>query len=248
MYRVEDYPQIRGNYFLTARASGPSKKLLGRVAVISCLMRTTAGDFSAKSTDQYYAALNQAIQWLQQQARRYCVPLEISGYHYEVDVSPNADPLKGYDLLKGFLHLPSVDAAQKHFEQTLAVNEAPLVMVFDRNGRSFAVNQMGEPYKVNELSTIFKYRDKFLYTTIIHELLHQFGGVDLYYPPAVKERAEYYFADSVMGVGSFEMDDLTAYLIGWKDTISANTYHFLKDTMWLNKQSYDQAVKDAWKV
>ena len=42
------------------------------------------------------------------------------------------------------------------------------------------------------------------------------------------------------------IDDLTAYLIGWKDTISGDSYQFLKDTMWMNKREYYKAVDEEW--
>ena len=51
-----------------------------------------------------------------------------------------------------------------------------------------------------------------------------------------------------MGIGKPVVDDFTAYIIGWKDTISANTYWFLKETMWMNDKEFQKALDDAWNM
>lgn len=248
MYRVEDYPQIRNNYLLTGRNVGASRKLRGDVGVIVCYMKRSPADFPETAVSQFRDAMYDAFNWLEQEAKKRGVPLNIKSYRFDVDIPKNADPQRVFGLIRDFLSQQTMEATQNHYERTLNLDEAPFILAFDEDGRSFAANQNeGHPYRVDEYSAIFRWGEKYYWTTIAHELLHQFGAVDYYYPDSVKERALQYFGDSVMGIGRTELDDLTAYLIGWKDTISAETYWFLRDTMWITRESYEAAITAAWK-
>ena len=68
---------------------------------------------------------------------------------------------------------------------------------------------------------------------IVHELMHQYGAVDLYDlgSEGVEEISEQIFPDSVMlKQEGTEIDELTAYLIGWIDDpseLSDDTLYFL---------------------
>ncbi len=247
MYRVEDYPQIQGNYFLAGKGAGPSSRLRGDVAILSCFMRRSPNDFSETTRNQYYMEAHKAIAALEKEAKRYGIPLKIKGYHFTIDVPPNANPRDGFNLAKKFFSMDSVVQAQLNYEAHLNMDEAPFLFIFDEDNRSFAWKQSEYTSYVNELSVIFKNRTKFSCDTIVHELLHQFGAADLYFPETIRTCADKYLGPSIMGMQGKKVDDLTAYLIGWKDTISANTYHFLKETMWMTKERYEQAIADEWK-
>ena len=45
MYRVENYPQIKDNFYLKARNVGASRMLNGDIEVIICYMKTKPTDF-----------------------------------------------------------------------------------------------------------------------------------------------------------------------------------------------------------
>ena len=248
MYRLEDYPELKKSIYLTGRDMGASKRLKGKVGIISCFMRRNATEFSDKTTAQYYTELNKAIVWLEKEAARYGVYLKMQGYHYHVDVPKNADPAQGYQLVRDFMNMNTADEAQAYFEKKMGYDETPFILVYDAYARSFAFESMSM-YKVHidENSTVFKNNDGYSWRTIAHELLHQFGAFDFYYPDAVKECAKRYLGDSIMSQGNEAIDDLTAYLIGWKDTISAGSYWFLHDTLWMDEDKYNKAVEEAWK-
>ena len=65
---------------------------------------------------------------------------------------------------------------------------------------------------------------------LTHELFHQFGAIDLYNQEGVEKVALKYFPNSDMLTVSHVIDDLTAYLVGWTDTLSAKAQKFLKET------------------
>ena len=53
MYRVENYPQIKDNFYLKARNVGASRILNGDIEVIICYMKTKPTDFSKTTKAQF---------------------------------------------------------------------------------------------------------------------------------------------------------------------------------------------------
>ena len=247
MYRVEDYPQIQGSYYLTSRGAGASRRLRGKVTILTCFLCRGGKPFPDASRTNYYAALHEAMRWLEDEAKKRGVPLTMNAMQFNVPVPADANPRDGYRLVKDFLHSATAEEAQTRYEARLGVDETPFILVFDEDGRSFAFEESARYASVDELSVVFRYQGKYRWTTLAHELLHQFGAQDLYFPAAIREKAETYFHDSIMGIGSPAVDDLTAYLIGWKDTVNAYSYHFLKDTLWMTPERYNEACRAEWK-
>ena len=247
VYRVEDHPEIQKNYFLASRGKGASKRLRGRVVLLSCFLQRGGRPFSEDAKRNYYAALRDATLWLEEEAKKFRVPLTLESMHFDIPVAKDATPRDGFRLVKDFLRSATVKEAQEYYEKRLGADETPFLLVFDEEGRSFAFEEAVGLAAEDELSVVFRKKDGYSSFTVIHELLHQFGAQDLYFPAAVRERAERYFQNSIMGIGKQEMDDLTAYLIGWKDTVSAATYWFLKDTLWLDAKGWCDACSEEWK-
>jgi hypothetical protein len=119
MYRVEDYPEIQNNFFLKSRAIGASRKLCGKIGIITCFMKRRGSDFSDRVKNQYYAELNAAIDWLKSEALRYGRKLEIDHFHYDIDVPANAEPKDDYKLIKSFLNSESMDSTQSYLENKM---------------------------------------------------------------------------------------------------------------------------------
>lgn len=252
MYKIKDYPQIQNNFYLTSRNVGASKKLLGKVNIVTVFLKRSASCWSSSIKNKYFSAIDKASDFLMKEAKRYGVSLNIAIYNLETNVPATADPLDGYDIVKDYFHRDTVEELQDYYEEKMGVDEVPIILAFNESGRSFAYRQkFKDKYEVQELSILF-YHDKTnhaqAWKTIAHELLHQFGASDYYFPQEVEKIAKKYFTDSIMGIGKPVVDDFTAYIIGWKDTISANTYWFLKETMWMNEKEFKKALDDAWNM
>lgn len=246
-HRVEDYPEIQGNFFLKSRDVGASRKLWGKIGVVTCYIKRGGRPWLESDKRAYDAAMVKAIDWLHSEARRWHVPLHIDRYYYEIDVPEDANPSETFNHVKGFLNSDTMEIAQEALEKRMEYDEMPFIFAYPERGRSFASSQWRDcNFYANENSTVFVHRD-IDYGTIVHELLHQFGGQDFYFPERVKERATYYYKNSIMGVGNKEVDDLTAYLIGWKNTISNVTYWFLRDTNWITVEEYYKLLDEEWK-
>jgi hypothetical protein len=55
MYRVEDYPQIKNNFFLGSKNAGASKKLLGEVNIVTVFMKRPQSPWSSRLLQRYEA-------------------------------------------------------------------------------------------------------------------------------------------------------------------------------------------------
>lgn len=248
MYKVEDYPEIRDSYSLTGRMSGASRALSGNLLLLTCFMRRGKNDFKESTVNNYYSAAYEAANFLMEEAANRGVELSIKCMHFDVEIPKDANPNDAFKLVRDFFHRNTMQEVQQYYEERFNVDEAPIILAFDDSQRSFAYRQHAGGRAVDEVSVVFRERKQFSWFSIAHELLHQFGATDLYFPDALAELADHYLGNSIMHRDVRCIDDLTAYLIGWKDTISANTYYFLKDTMWYTEEEYRRAVAEAWKM
>ena len=84
--------------------------------------------------------------------------------------------------------------------------------------------------------------------TLVHELLHLFGAVDLYYPENLKQVGKKYLPGSIMCDGNV-IDDLTRYLIGWKRQLQSDSmaWKFLEETKNITAEDVRKANEAEWK-
>ncbi len=239
-YFLKDFPSLQNFFLISGRHAGVSTKLRGSIALISIYAHSNTRSWTDSSKRRFEAELHKACAWLESEAKRYGVYLRIQPYVYDIAAPLCPDPGQGLHLLFNHFGVSSITQLQKHYESTLQVNEAPLQLVFDYVGRSYAYTQRGSFGfgECPEFSTIYYYYQQDAWSTIAHELLHQFGAIDYYFPDRLRQSAERHFRNSVMGVGDNAVDDLTAYLVGWKDSISENSLRFLQDCSYLTPELY----------
>ncbi len=249
MYSISDFPEIKNNFYLGSRNAGPSKKFCGKVAIITVFAKQKPDDWLPSEKKKYFSEMNKSTALLMKEAKRYGAYLEIKKYEAEISLPANANPSRGFQLIKEEFCRSTMNELQYHYEKEFGVNEAVFILAFNRNARSFA-HESSTPYSnTDEISIIFfdpSVRKECAHT-ISHEVLHQFGAQDYYYPEMVTQAAKYCFKQSIMGLGGDVVDDLTAYLIGWKNTISEMSYTFLKSTMWMTVEKYNKALEAEWK-
>lgn len=249
-YRVEDYPEIRDHFFLGGRGVGACRALRGRIALLSVFLHRSESDFPDARKKEYFATARSVCSFFEEQAAGYGASLTMTRYHFDVIVPADANPRDGYALVRGFFGAPTVREASMRYAARLGVDGCVLVLLFDGAGRSFGYRQLSPLDAREEVSVIFydeKEKPARRVFTLSHEILHQYGAVDYYYPAAVREKAERYFKNSVMGIGDAVVDDLTAYLVGWRDKIAAATYWFLSDTAWMTQKTYAAELEKEWK-
>lgn len=113
-------------------------------------------------------------------------------------------------------------------ESRYGVSEVPIVFLANQDGRSFASAVSGGT-TTREFAVI--YDDT---AAVYHEVCHIFGAKDFYFPAEVKQLANTHLPNSIMvNSGTGTVDSLTAYLIGWTDTLSSEALSFLQSTSYL---------------
>ena len=115
-----------------------------------------------------------------------------------------------------------LDLAETLQAQTYT-EKVPVIVAFNKWGRSFASALTSESTQVERC---YIFDDT---SALKHELLHLFGATDFYYHDTVEQAADRYLGDSIMASADAfaPVDDMTAYLIGWTDTLTDNAGTFM---------------------
>jgi len=215
---------LRDNFFLTYKETGCCKSLTGKVAISVIMISDSVGQWDNDSVATLKTTLDGYAKDLIAEARLFDTELEIMLQYYNSQMT--GDVCSGdysYDWQDPALKsagLPELKQMHTHITEKFQVKEAPVLFAFNKKGRAYAT--VGN----DEFLVLFNDSD---FDSFQHELSHIFGAKDFYYPQDVKKTAAEYFTDSVMNSGK-SADPLTAYLIGWTDTLSESALGFLKDT------------------
>lgn len=216
--------ELRDNYFLERKEKGCCKTLSGDVAVSVIMVSDSVGQWDAEATANLKTALEAHGQDIIAEAATHQVELSFRFHYYSAAMT--GDICGGEntnDWQEGVLEsagLPALSELHNYLTKKYDSKEAPVVFVFNKSGRAFAVTGNSEHL------VLFARND---FDAFQHELSHIFGAKDFYYPEEVKTLATATFPDSIMHTGE-TVDPLTAYLIGWTDTVSDSALQFLRDT------------------
>ena len=175
-----------------------------------------------------------SIQIMKDEAARYGVDLDLTYriLDFSVPVSSYRDGTWYHYILENLYKTGSMDVIQQRYRRSLPADSAPVVFLFNDNDTSHTYIKTSSWYTNDEeYSVIFcdmEMHDNYL----THEILHQYGAIDYYNRKhiGIQAVAEKYFPDSLMLKISHNIDDLTAFLIGWTDTLSDDARSFLKET------------------
>lgn len=115
--------------------------------------------------------------------------------------------------------------------------KVPVIVAFNKWGRSFA-----EPFvsETSQVERCYIFDDT---SAIKHELLHLFGATDFYYHDYVKQAAERELGYSIMSASDnfYPVDEMTAYLIGWTDTLTSNAQNFMYSAGTVGTEALNEA-------
>ena len=218
------------NYFISGRDRGETLRLKGDVHFIHFFCDHAGSSWTPQAKKEYKIAAEKARSMILEQAQRRNIPLSITNDYQDIKLQGDAVHRAREKVLDA-LRLGSIQDAKRIFSLRLGCEEAPLVFAFNEVYRSHASLVFQLFPGASESSSIFRSEvsKTFIARTIVHELCHQFGAVDYYYPEAVKAAAEKILPNSVMS-GGRTIDDLTAYAIGWTSVLSPDAIKFLDAT------------------
>ena len=234
---------------LRNKNQGASKVLTGDVIVIVFYLNDAASRWNDAALKEYRARHDEAMELLRKAAARRGVFLRlrtascILNLKGECSVRSDAWVKEAMRLYKK----ENASAYQEYFEGKHHCDEAPIIFAINKTARSFACNADSNVPNWDEFSVVMRDQEHFTATTIVHELLHQFGAVDYYYPETVYSTAKAMLPGSVMGTGGSKIDPLTEYLIGWCSDLTWESEMMLNITQGVTDRDIRDAIAAEWK-
>ena len=217
------------NVLLAGRNSGAAQKLAGDITVTVFLVNDSCSTWTPTAEKTYIARHNAAMQKLMYYASCRSIRLNIRCVYEKVSVTVNASYQNCSDWTTQIIRQYGpyrLLEYQKRCKQKYSCTEAPLVFAFNKKLLCYAAPAYirapfkGE-YSVNTSGSSVD--------TIMHELLHQFGACDLYYPRELRDLVAKMGYLSIMAIGNTDLiDPLTAYLIGWTDCLPPDVIPLLE--------------------
>ena len=228
---LQDHP------FLQSKGKGNCKTLTGDTLLTVIFVNDPDASWTEEERSRTMADIGEVIQTIADDAAARGAALTIIP-EYRTATVPFSFVRDEYtawaDSAMTSAGLTDPGSAQQELAAQHGVSSAPILLMSRQNNRSFAHCTSHSA----EYAIVF--RDT---TSLYHELCHLYGAKDFYYPEEVRARAELYFPESIMNGSSGVVDDLTAYLIGWKTALSEDSLIFLNATSYLTEEKLQQAHK-----
>ncbi len=252
------FNQIKTVFALDKKNAGCSLELLKRVVLVCFLVNDAESEWDEQSEQAFVDMIKRVSIRLMDDSGMNKRDLYVVYAHRCVDIpyvmTKESSNRCVIDVLKQFGY-DSVEKYQQHYQQKFSRDEAPLTFVFNKKFRSFAQSvirtddDFETPVPSGEEFSIVSFNSEDTGSserTFIHELMHQFGAIDFYYPESVKFEAERFLPDSIMNGGE-TIDSLTRFIIGWDRIIADNAKKFLKAISCIPKEDIEYARKTEWK-
>lgn len=248
---------VRDMYALQGKNAGCSLKLRGRVVLITFLVNDGESEWNQKSEKAAIEMLKSACARLMSESGLGKKEFQITYACCQVSIprvlSRRTSKNCVVDVLRQFGY-SSVQEYQRHYEEKFSRDETAVTFLFNKDFRSFAHNvdktsgtaeeehPNGEEYSIVSFDTNNITGSE---RTFLHELLHQFGAIDYYYPEVIKFKAERFLPNSIMNSGEI-IDDLTRYLIGWDEKPSDVALEFLNSIKMVTIEDVDFARRKEY--
>lgn len=219
---------------------GSCRELTGDVAIQVVFVDGDEGAWNEKNMAEYKKAMGQAYDQLTRWGRDYGQEVRISLRYAHTAESMDLDFLDSdawADHVLNNADLPARGDDSVYMQECM-----PIIFLLNEGGRAYACANASETY--NDYLICF---NNSTVSSFSHELLHLYGAVDYYYPLAYQEAAQKYFPQSIMFTTEEhkEFDGLTAYIIGWTDTLDENARAFLADTRHIRKEDLENAQEET---
>ena len=222
--------------FLDAVNVGSCKTLSGDVGICVVFVNDSVSSWVTVEKNNFLDSYYDEMSELKQIALSYGVDLTIHLRYTSSSISVAAQP-DSSDWIKtaatgaGF---ESLDKMATELKQQFSYKECAVVFVLNKQGRAYAQSRSYNTDKT-EYCVLYAGED-----ASKHELLHLFGAQDYYYPKEVTAAANELLPNSIMNSGD-DIDELSAYTIGWMTTLSESSILFLERTAHLTEADLNNA-------
>ena len=239
---------FKDHVYARKKGNGICRTLTGDVLVNVIFVDDFDATWNAQDTQSFKNKQDVEIDNLMKQAAEKGVYLNITTKYTRANVEGSVSMQKSLDWANDALKsccLPKGEKAVETLKKEYGVDEAAIVFAVNRAGRAFAMTSETKNSKTFEYAIVYDDASGFA-----HEVCHLFGAVDFYLPATTKGLAEQYFPNSLMLKSSSdgEVDDLTAYLIGWETQLSDSANSFMKQTSWMDREYLNKIAKEDQKT
>ena len=235
------------HYIFNAKNQGTVKSLRGDVIIVAFYVSDTVSSWDEASIEQYDNAIGEALWLLKNEAAKDGVKVDFRMAAIQRTASVDCDRHNRDTWLREVTCCDvdnGVDEYQAYYRKYYPCDELAVLFVFNKPLRDYASSASKKYPTYGEFSVLSKTPIK---RDIVHELLHQFGAKDLYYPDEVRTIAHRILPESVMNVGSkIVIDSLTRNLIGWRDSLDHDAYAFLNATKHLTEEYIQSELRKIW--
>lgn len=223
--------------------AGSAFKLEGKIYTLSCFVSNANNEWTNEEKQLLLRKLNESTQWLSEQAlsQRISLTFENGSFGLKDDIkmeiaSGTASGKEEVDLISKVLikigykrPLDLYDWAKKN----TTCNNVQVIIFMKGKGNGYAMpfrsDMDSEKYFVEGAILYEKYlgNGDLASSSIAHEILHLYGGWDLYKTFAQtqdqEDKARKLFPNSVMlrtsyNIKELNIDEVTQWLIGWNDS------------------------------
>lgn len=230
-----------GHYILQRKNSGYSDELVGDVLITFVMVDDPESAWSDEELSLFQSQIPAEAQFLEHEAARYDVDLDIRVQYIQCSVNKalkRGDEEAWRNAALKAAGLPRAGKVSKHLKKTFGADQAPVFFCVSRDGRSYASHSRGRiPFEYGII-----YREA---GACAHELCHQFGAMDYYYPEEIKQLAQKIFPNSIMLTSvDRQVDELSAYVMGWTDSPSPDAQRFIEQTKWVDADTVAEALTE----
>ena len=225
--------------FMQTKGKGNCETLTGKICLMLVFVSDIESTWDSASRAEAESKLCEEMVKMMDYADGFGVDLSIYYGEWDLYLPTDVESYTAYDWQETFVSKVGYDSfhdVQLSLEREWQVASVPLVFVLNKEGRACAYTQSAAAGE--EFLTVYSSD----YSSFCHEMLHLYGAEDYYYPKTVTDAAKTYFPGSIMLDGS-TVDDFTAYIVGWKKTLSDNAKKFLKATAHLTQEDMNEADK-----
>lgn len=228
------------HFLLHGKNLGNNRCLLGNILLYCIFLDDEESEWNDYSKNIVKEKVQQAITIIKNNARYYQVNVEVTSQYYndKVLLKTGFRTRLFYDYMN--------QNKQKYLKQSESLkcnhlyDEVSFLFFVNKKSTSYAnICQKEYPNEI-EYAMVFVKNVTCLEATIVHETLHLFGAVDFYIMKNIKDLALHYFPDSIM-LSTYQhnkVDELTAYIIGWRDYANPQANYFLYKTRLITQQMY----------
>ena len=226
---------LKSSSYLENRGVGACNKLLGEVHVTVIFVEDSKSKWNETDKADFKTEAEATFSRMESDAKAFGKTLNLESDYRNTKVSVpfiHAEFENWADTVLASLDMSAYSDVNLSLEREFGCDEAVVIFALNYKGRSFTANSENAEYTI-----IFADAP-----AIYHEMCHVFGAEDLYYPDEVEKIAEKYINNSIMyNCYEGEVDDFTAYIIGWQDTLTENAESFLENTMHVTKEQLNEA-------